>query len=157
MADKVLFVDDDQNILSGFHRYMHDRYAISTAESGQKGLDLLKTEGPFSVVVSDYKMPGMSGAQFLEHVRTEFPDTVRIMLSVQRRVVFNDSIEYIADVSMDKKALNASATLDINLNKGDIVILSLEPKTKLQSETLLSLLAGVPVSRPDISIAGMVR
>ena len=58
---------------------------------------------------------------------------------------------------MDKKALNASATLDINLNKGDIVILSLEPKTKLQSETLLSLLAGVPVSRPDISIAGMVR
>ena len=76
---------------------------------------------------------------------------------VQRRVVFNDSIEYIADVSMDKKALNASATLDINLNKGDIVILSLEPKTKLQSETLLSLLAGVPVSRPDISIAGMVR
>lgn len=83
MADKVLFVDDDQNILSGFHRYMHDRYAISTAESGQKGLDLLKTEGPFSVVVSDYKMPGMSGAQFLEHVRTEFPDTVRIMLSGQ--------------------------------------------------------------------------
>ena len=76
---------------------------------------------------------------------------------VQRRVVFNDSIEYIADVSMDKKALNASAALDINLNKGDIVILSLEPKTKLKSETLLSLLAGVPVSRPDISIAGMVR
>lgn len=44
------------------------------------------------------------------------------------------------------------ATLDINLNKGDIVILSLEPKTKLQSETLLSLLAGVPVSRPHMYI-----
>ncbi|HNX60773.1 MAG TPA: response regulator, partial [Spirochaetota bacterium] len=83
MADKVLFVDDDQNILSGFHRYMHDRYAISTADSGHKGLDLMRTEGPFSVVVSDFKMPGMSGAQFLEHARTEFPETIRIMLSGQ--------------------------------------------------------------------------
>jgi len=83
MDHKILFVDDDQNILSGVRRQMHGKYPVQTAESGARGIEILKKEGPFEVVVSDYKMPGMNGAEFLDSVRTISPETVRIMLSGQ--------------------------------------------------------------------------
>jgi response regulator RpfG family c-di-GMP phosphodiesterase len=83
MENKILFVDDDANILSGFRRQLHGKYTIHTADSGVNGLEAIKKDGPFDVVVSDYKMPSMTGSEFLENVRTTAPDTVRIMLSGQ--------------------------------------------------------------------------
>jgi response regulator RpfG family c-di-GMP phosphodiesterase len=83
MENKILFVDDDNNILSGFRRQFHGKFAIYTAESGAIALDIIKKDGPFEVVISDYKMPSMNGSEFLENVRSIYPDTVRIMLSGQ--------------------------------------------------------------------------
>lgn len=81
--EKILLVDDDQNILSGYRRSLRNEFRVETAEGGQAGLEALRGNGPFAVVVSDLRMPGMDGNQFLREVRSTFPDTVRMMLTGQ--------------------------------------------------------------------------
>ena len=81
MNDKVLLVDDDLNLLSAAKRHLRKRFVVFTALGGMEGLKLIKKEGPFSVVVSDLRMPGMDGIQFLLRVREAAPDTVRMMLT----------------------------------------------------------------------------
>jgi len=78
---KVLIVDDDKNILATFCRLLHHYYTVTTAENGLEGIIALKNEGPFAVVVSDFRMPGMNGVEFLAEARQIAPDTTRIMLS----------------------------------------------------------------------------
>ena len=78
---KILLVDDERNILSGYKRNLHSKFQLFAAESGKEGLNLLHERGPFAVVVSDYKMPEMNGIDFLSKVREKYPDTVRVMLT----------------------------------------------------------------------------
>jgi CheY-like chemotaxis protein len=78
---RVLFVDDDPNILDSFRRTYRNHLDFDTAASAPEAL-LKLTEGePFAVVVSDQRMPQMSGIQLLKEVRTRCPDTIRIMLT----------------------------------------------------------------------------
>ncbi len=81
MEHRILFIDDDTNILDGFKRKLRKRFSIETAEGGEKGLDAVKRNGPFSVVVSDLKMPGMDGNRFLSQVKDLSPETARILLT----------------------------------------------------------------------------
>ena len=81
--EKSLLVDDDQNILSAYRRTLRNEFRVETADGGEAGLQALQANGPFAVVVSDLRMPGMDGNQFLRQVRTTFPDTVRMMLTGQ--------------------------------------------------------------------------
>ena len=81
MDDKILFVDDEQNLLDGIRRELFDSYDITTALGGEEGLKILKAEGPFSVVVSDMRMPVMDGATFLSIVNEKYPESVKIMLT----------------------------------------------------------------------------
>ncbi|BCB26274.1 hypothetical protein SKTS_11600 [Sulfurimicrobium lacus] len=77
----ILFVDDDANILAALKRSLRrSGYRILTAGSGREGLDLLATN-PVQVVVTDQRMPEMSGAEFIARVKELYPDTVRIVLS----------------------------------------------------------------------------
>lgn len=77
----LLFVDDESNILSSLKRLFRPAgYRIFTAESGAQGLEIMGREA-VDLVVSDMRMPEMSGAQFLEKVRGQWPDTVRILLT----------------------------------------------------------------------------
>src|SRR2546423_1412227 len=69
ISRKILFVDDEPNVLEGLRRQLRRRYEIFTALSGTDGLELLRHEGPFALVISDYNMPGMTGVQFLQQVR----------------------------------------------------------------------------------------
>jgi FixJ family two-component response regulator len=78
---RVLFVDDEINLLHGFARQFRSKYDVSIAEGGPRGLDAVQNLGPFAVVVSDMKMPEMNGIQFLSRVRDVSPNTVRIMLT----------------------------------------------------------------------------
>jgi response regulator RpfG family c-di-GMP phosphodiesterase len=78
---RVLCVDDEEKLLKAIQRSLHKRCEIHTAESGQKGLEILAEQGPFEVVVSDMRMPGMNGAEFLRHCRQQAPDTVRLLLT----------------------------------------------------------------------------
>jgi response regulator RpfG family c-di-GMP phosphodiesterase len=81
MNEKILCVDDDFNILQAYKRILHKDFAIEIAEDGQSGLDAVRARGPFAVVVSDLRMPGMDGIQFLAAVRECATDSVRIMLT----------------------------------------------------------------------------
>jgi response regulator RpfG family c-di-GMP phosphodiesterase len=81
MTEKILLVDDDLNILSGYERSLHREFQLETASSAKLGLQLVAHRGPFAVIVSDMRMPEMDGIHFLAKVKTESPDTVRIMLT----------------------------------------------------------------------------
>ncbi len=81
--EKILLVDDDQNILSGYRRSLRSEFRVETAEGGKAGLEALRANGPFAVVVSDLRMPGMDGNEFLREVRATFPDAIRMMLTGQ--------------------------------------------------------------------------
>ena len=77
----LLLVDDEQNILAALKRLLRrDDYHILTATSGQQGLDVLAGHA-VDVIVSDQRMPGMLGADFLRKARLLRPQTMRIMLS----------------------------------------------------------------------------
>jgi response regulator RpfG family c-di-GMP phosphodiesterase len=78
---KILFVDDDPNLLSAFQRNLRRRYAFDTAPGGAEALELLRRAGPYAVIVADMRMPGMDGVEFLEHARPLCPDAVRMMLT----------------------------------------------------------------------------
>ncbi len=80
---RILFVDDEVNLLEGLRRTLRRKYDVATADGGAAGLRLIREEGPFAVVVSDYRMPEMTGVEFLERVRETSPDTVRMMLTGQ--------------------------------------------------------------------------
>ena len=81
MTEKILLVDDEPNVLHALTRQLRKRFDLRTAESGEAALRLLKTEGPFAVIVSDMRMPEMNGVELLATVKTLYPDTVRLMLT----------------------------------------------------------------------------
>ncbi|MGB2821888.1 MAG: HD domain-containing phosphohydrolase [Phycisphaerae bacterium] len=82
MSEKVLYVDDDPNILAAYKRVLRRSVAhIETALGGEEGLAAMADNGPFAVVISDMRMPGMDGIQFLSKVEEIAPDTVRMMLT----------------------------------------------------------------------------
>lgn len=93
MSERILFVDDEPRVLQGVQRQLQKDFDLQTADSGQAGLDVIAAEGPFAVVVSDMRMPGMSGTQFLTKVSERWPDTVRVMLTGQAD--FNTAVEAI--------------------------------------------------------------
>jgi two-component system NtrC family sensor kinase len=79
---KILCVDDERNVLRSLERiFLDDDYEIFLADSGEEGLKLLDNEGPFQVIISDYRMPVMNGVDFLKVVYERRPETVRIVLS----------------------------------------------------------------------------
>jgi response regulator RpfG family c-di-GMP phosphodiesterase len=80
---KVLLVDDDVAFLNLFENMAKNKLDVYTAEDGKQALKLLHACGPFPVVISDYRMPGMDGLEFLEKALEESPETVRILLSGQ--------------------------------------------------------------------------
>lgn len=81
MNQKVLFVDDDANLLDAIQRALRKQFNIDRALGGAEGLQKLASEGPYALVVADMQMPEMSGLEFLRAVRKQAPDTVRIMLT----------------------------------------------------------------------------
>jgi CheY-like chemotaxis protein len=81
MAEKILLVDDDCNILEGYQRGLSREFVVETALSGQQALRLAAENGPYAVVVSDMRMPGMDGIQLLSSIRAKSPDTIRVMLT----------------------------------------------------------------------------
>jgi len=81
MQRTLLLVDDEENILSSLTRLLRrEGYAIFRANSGQAGLELLK-EHEVGVIISDQRMPEMTGVEFLGKVKELYPGTVRIVLS----------------------------------------------------------------------------
>jgi len=81
MSVKILCVDDEPNILSGYQRSLRKQFQIETAEGGAEALKKMEESGPYAVLVTDMRMPGMDGVQFLQEAQRVAPDSVRIMLT----------------------------------------------------------------------------
>lgn len=80
---KILCVDDEKNVLKALRRTFmeNEHYTIYLAESGAEGLEVLSSIAGIRLVISDYRMPRMSGVEFLSQVNERWPNTVRIVLS----------------------------------------------------------------------------
>jgi len=81
MNNRILFVDDDPNLLAALSRSLRKLFTFDTALGGAEALQKIDRSGPYAVVVADQTMPGMSGVELLETVREVAPDTVRLMLT----------------------------------------------------------------------------
>lgn len=78
---RVLVVDDEEAILETMTFTFQDDYEVHTSTDARKALDLLDTHGPFAVVLTDQRMPGMSGVEFVAEVFRRHPATVRMILT----------------------------------------------------------------------------
>ncbi|HEV3332119.1 MAG TPA: response regulator [Bryobacteraceae bacterium] len=80
---RILFVDDEPLILEGLQRMLRayrKEWDMTFVDGGDEALKALQ-ENPTDVIVTDMRMPGMDGAQLLEHVKQRFPSVIRIVLS----------------------------------------------------------------------------
>ena len=81
MADRILFVDDEPAVLEGYKRILYPEFPVDIAEGAANAFAVMEKNGPYSVVISDMRMPVMNGAEFLSKVRESSPDTVRMLLT----------------------------------------------------------------------------
>ena len=85
MKKRLLFVDDEPNVLSGLKRSLHAMRAewdMEFVDSANAALAALEKQ-PYDAIISDMRMPLMDGADLLEEVKKRYPDTVRMILSGQ--------------------------------------------------------------------------
>jgi len=78
-----MLVDDEPYILSSYRRVIRNKYEVVAMQSPREAVEALAEQGPFAVVISDYRMPEMDGVEFFALVKKISPDSVRIMLSGQ--------------------------------------------------------------------------
>lgn len=78
---RVLCVDDERNALDGLKRVLNPAFDVVTAAGPEAGLEMLGATEPFAAIVSDLRMPGMSGVEFLARARDQHPDSVRLLLT----------------------------------------------------------------------------
>ncbi|MEH2284769.1 MAG: response regulator [Nostoc sp.] len=78
---KILVVDDEPDNLDLLYRTFYRDYKVLRANSGPAALDLLAQEGEVAVIISDQRMPMMSGTEFLSLTATQYPDIIRIILT----------------------------------------------------------------------------
>lgn len=134
---RILFVDDEENVLSGLKRLLRAKrgdWDMDFAASGEEALQKLH-ETPADVVISDMRMPKMDGAELLSHVQQLYPDTVRIILSgfANREAVIRTigpSHRYLAKPCSEQ-------TLIRTIDK------SLDLRTRLNSDALKLSVAGL--------------
>ena len=82
MRHSLLIVDDEEFVRNALVRALRseDMFEIRTADGPKAGWDAMVAQ-PADIILSDYKMPRMSGLDFLRRIREEYPDTIRIMLT----------------------------------------------------------------------------
>jgi len=134
---RVMFVDDEEGVRSGWNRFFSlAGYDVTTAEDGARAIDRLKEE-PVDVVVSDLKMPGVDGVKLLEWLHDEQPDTRFILLTgygnedVERQVRDLGAFEYLnKPISPDTlSAVVTAATILDQAATRDRVIEAEPPET----------------------------
>jgi response regulator RpfG family c-di-GMP phosphodiesterase len=76
----ILYVDDEENNLISFKATFRLKYHVLTALSGEEAFKILESK-PVEIIVTDQRMPAMTGVEFLEKVIEKFPDPIRILLT----------------------------------------------------------------------------
>ncbi|MEO0334870.1 MAG: response regulator, partial [Pseudomonadota bacterium] len=80
---KILCVDDEPGVLQSLTRLLKKDFEVLTATSGEDGLKILEKNLDMAVIVSDYRMPGLNGVEFLKKARSLAPSVARTILSGQ--------------------------------------------------------------------------
>ncbi|GEM_PF-221867 len=80
LMNRVLIVDDEEEILRSLNNFLKEEFTVFTANSGEKGLKILN-EHDIHVIIADQRMPGMTGTEFLSRAKDISPDTIRILLT----------------------------------------------------------------------------
>lgn len=78
---EILVVDDEENVLKALKRILNDDYTVYTAQSGQEALEIMRANPGISLILSDQRMPVMTGTEFLNQSITIKPDAIRIILT----------------------------------------------------------------------------
>jgi response regulator RpfG family c-di-GMP phosphodiesterase len=81
MTTRILLVDDEENVLAGYHRVLRKRFELDVALGAAQALQALEHHGPYAVLVADMQMPGMNGVELLLKVQEGWPGTIRLMLT----------------------------------------------------------------------------
>jgi two-component system, probable response regulator PhcQ len=123
----VLLLDDEPNVTAGIKRALHNEpWKIYTAATVGGAFDILAREN-VDVVVSDERMPGMSGSQFLTEVRRKYPNTIRMILSGQ------------ADLEAAVRAINEGEVYRFLLKPCNPAELSITIRQALEHKQLVEL------------------
>src|SRR4051794_12245895 len=91
---QIFYLDDNEAALKVFHATFHDQYEVSTASSLSEALRML-TVCQADIIISDQRMPGMMGTEFLKRAAEACPKSLRILLTGEAR--FGDVLEEIKD------------------------------------------------------------
>jgi response regulator RpfG family c-di-GMP phosphodiesterase len=86
MRPRILCVDDEIGVLAVYQAQLAKDFEIIPALGGAEGLATIQASGPFPVIVSDMRMPGMDGAEFLAKARSAAPESVRVLLTAHAEI-----------------------------------------------------------------------
>jgi len=81
MKPKVLVIDDEADILDLLYRTLHREFRVLRANNGPEALEILEQEQDVAVIISDQRMPLMSGTEFLSLTAERYPDIIRIIVT----------------------------------------------------------------------------
>lgn len=84
MADKmisILYIDDELNNLQSFKATFRLKYEIHIAISGMEAKEILKNNPQIEIIITDQRMPNMTGVEFLESIIEEYPDPIRMLIT----------------------------------------------------------------------------
>jgi len=124
MKRRVLFVDDDPNMLGGLKRALHSMREDWEMEFVENGADALAAlNKPFDIVVTDMLMPGMSGLELLNAVQERYPQTLRVLLSGQsdRESILSSVARAHQYISKPVDARELKALLSQTMALGDLL------------------------------------
>ncbi|MDO8999204.1 MAG: response regulator [Bacteroidota bacterium] len=132
----ILYVDDEPNNLNSFRANFRKNYTVYTAESADEGLAILRTT-PIQIIITDQRMPVITGVEFLEMVIKEFPEPIRLLLTGYSDInIIIDAINKgLVHMYMMKPFNELEITVTIN-NAFEVYLL--RAKNKVLSQQLLS-------------------
>ncbi|MCI5160886.1 MAG: response regulator, partial [Candidatus Electrothrix sp. AX5] len=83
---KLLYVDDERVNLTNFTIAFRAKYQIYTARLGQEALEVFNDNNDIAIVITDQRMPGMTGIELLQHIKKHNKDVIRIILTAYTEV-----------------------------------------------------------------------